>query len=249
VVNETESGEEKDIRGQAERAQVTALWDWIWSLVRDSLEGSVLEAGCGRAVLAERIADQNHRYLGVDRSSKMINLSTNRFSSHPGVSFRTLDITSEAYRETLGQAKIDTVLSLNTIEHLEDDGRFVQLTAEGLSPGGRFVILTPALPSLYGVADRAAGHVRRYSPQKLRSLVETAGFQVTTIRYMNMFGLLPLLWRNFVSGNKTGYFENQSPACLALHNWIIPYLQTLEGWISPPCGTSLLLMARREDES
>lgn len=244
-MNNTDSTEEKDIRGQVEREQVTALWDWIWSLVKGSLEGAVLEAGCGRAVLAERIVDQNHRYLGVDRSSKLIERSVDRFSDRPDISFRTLDITTEAYKERLLEAKIDTVLTLNTMEHLKEDERFVQLTAEGLPRQGSFIILTPAMPSLFGKTDRAAGHVRRYSPDMLRSLLEAAGFQVSSLCYMNMLGLVPLIWRNFVSRSEMGYFESQSAVSLAFHNRIIPFLRTMEQYLPPPFGTSLLVKARR----
>jgi hypothetical protein len=58
-----------------------------------------------------------------------------------------------------------------------------------LQPGGRLILLVPALPSIYGTLDRALGHFRRYTPAELRHKYAEAGFRMRHLEYFNLAGI------------------------------------------------------------
>jgi hypothetical protein len=75
------------------------------------------------------------------------------------------------------------------MEHVDDDAGSLVAIRELLSPGGRLVLLVPALPALYGTIDRALGHHRRYTRKNLSALIARTGFRVAHIEYFNLAGV------------------------------------------------------------
>lgn len=56
----------------------------------------------------------------------------------------------------------DTVVMINVLEHIQDDQDTVRAVYRSRSPGGTFVVYSPALPWLYSPHDKSVGHYRRY---------------------------------------------------------------------------------------
>lgn len=73
----------------------------------------------------------------------------------------------------------DLVLALDVVEHVEDDGAFVDRLAGWLRPNGHLIVTVPAHQSLFGPHDVALGHFRRYSRSGLVDLLEGHGLDVT----------------------------------------------------------------------
>ena len=67
---------------------------------------------------------------------------------------------------------VDLILLLDVIEHIADDGKFIQkLLKSGLvGLQTKLVITVPAYGSLFCSHDQFLGHFRRYSPSELKSL-------------------------------------------------------------------------------
>lgn len=49
---------------------------------------------------------------------------------------------------------------INVLEHIQHDQESVRAIYHSLSPGGTFVVYSPALPWLYSPHDKAVGHWR-----------------------------------------------------------------------------------------
>jgi hypothetical protein len=66
------------------------------------------------------------------------------------------------------------------LEHLDEEGerRYFERTLEELAPDGLGILLVPASPEHWGIEDEVAGHLRRYTRESLRRVVEAAGFRV-----------------------------------------------------------------------
>lgn len=79
----------------------------------------------------------------------------------------------------------DTVLAMEVLEHIEDDGGALRDWAGWLRQDGRLVLSVPAHPRLWNASDVWAGHFRRYTRDGLRRVVEAAGFQV---EHMECYG-------------------------------------------------------------
>ena len=142
-----------------------------------------------------------------------------------------------ASRDELRRERLDTVVCLNVLEHIEQDFSTVQDFASVLESGGKLVLLVPAMPSLYGSLDVHLNHFRRYDRQGLRDLVTRAGFDVQALRYLNRPGVLGW-WLNSRVLKRRVLPRGQ----LAAFKWIQPLLR-LEANSNPSFGMSLLVLA------
>ncbi len=62
------------------------------------------------------------------------------------------------------------------LEHLDDPALFLKNTSEYLAPGCLLIVTVPGGPQ--SEFDKHIGHRQHFTPAKLRSLLETAGFEV-----------------------------------------------------------------------
>ena len=107
-----------------------------------------------------------------------------------------------------------------------------------LRPGGRLVLLVPALPALYGTLDIALHHFRRYDKAGLAKLVTDSGFDVKEIRFLNRPGVFGW-WLNSRVLRRTVLPKGQ----LSAFKWLMPFLKREE--TNPPSfGMSLLVLGR-----
>lgn len=86
--------------------------------------------------------------------------------------------------------RLDTVVALNVVEHIEDDVGALRTIAGLLAPGGRAVILVPALRAIFGSLDEELGHFRRYSRASLAAAFSAAGLQLERMFWYNRVGVL-----------------------------------------------------------
>src|SRR5262249_15476603 len=112
-----------------------------------------------------------------------------RFADRPAVRIDQLRLPDPTARARFGDERIDTIVALNVVEHIEDDVGALATMREILAPNGRMVILGPARQSIYGEMDKALGHFRRYSKRTLADCFRRAGFRVEKLAWFNRFGV------------------------------------------------------------
>ena len=77
------------------------------------------------------------------------------------------------------EGRYDCVLMLDVLEHVEDDrGSLRDTVSSFLAPGGWLLASVPAGEMLFSRHDELLGHKRRYSPARLRAMVEDAGLAI-----------------------------------------------------------------------
>jgi SAM-dependent methyltransferase len=97
--------------------------------------------------------------------------------------------------------RYDLMMMMDVLEHIEDEVSFLQAVADHLKPGGYLIIGVPMRPHLYSRYDYVVGHVRRYSPQRLRSVAERAGFVVRqTVQWGHAYIPILMLRQQLVQG-------------------------------------------------
>jgi len=134
----------------------------------------------------------------------------------------------------------DTIICLNILEHLKNDRRAAEHMASLLNPGGRLIILVPALKILYGSMDVSFEHFRRYNKNDLKFLIRDQNLEILKLSYMNFLGLLGwffngrLLKKKELPARQTKLFDK-----------LVPWLSATEKLIRPPLGQSLILVARK----
>ena len=106
---------------------------------------------------------------------------------------------------------------------------------------GKIILQVPAFPFLYGSIDKAVGHYRRYNRRDLITQVENMGFRIKICKYFNIFGILG--W--FFNG-KIIQRPYLSLSLLSMFNFLLPLFKSIEKWLGPPFGLSLLIVAEKE---
>jgi SAM-dependent methyltransferase len=142
---------------------------------------------------------------------------------------------------TLAPGSFDVAVMVNVLEHVEDDVALLRTLHALLRPGGTLVLFVPALSWLYGSLDRLVGHKRRYSRATLGSVVRRADFEVETLRYFDVLGVVP--W--FIAGRvlRQGAFDARAAG---LYDRVaVPLGVVVERHLSPPLGKNVVCTSRR----
>ena len=146
---------------------------------------------------------------------------------------------SAAELDEVRRLRVDTVVCLNVLEHIEQDTATLADLFEVLAPGGRLILIVPALARLYGSLDEHLRHFRRYEKVELESKIRDAGFVLEECRFLNRPGILG--W--YVNG-KLLRRRVLPRGQLAAFKLLMPLLKREEA--NPPSiGMSLLAIARK----
>ncbi len=139
--------------------------------------------------------------------------------------------------------RFDTILYLDVLEHIEDDRGEVARAAALLAPGGRLIVLGPALPFVYSSFDAAIGHHRRYTRTMLESIRADRLHRLAAF-YMDAPGLLLSL------GNRLLLRRNMPrPAQIAFWDRVVvPAARLLDPVVGRSFGRSVVVIWQRTDE-
>ena len=212
---------------------------WLHDRFEAWLGSRVLEVGSGVGNQTRFFADRE-RVVASDIEPHYVLELLNRFEKQGNVrvaSFR-FPLTEED-RADLERERIDTIVCLNVLEHIEDDAGTLTDFLRVLQQGGHLALLVPALPALYGTLDENLRHYRRYEKGALATLVARAGFAVESVRYLNRPGVLGW-WLNSRLLRRRVLPRRQ----LCAFKWVMPLLRAEEN-TEPSFGMSLLVLARK----
>jgi SAM-dependent methyltransferase len=172
-----------------------------FDVVRRSLEEEhhepkrILEIGCGEGAFASRLA-QWGEYVGLEPDVRSFSVARERLARLGRGEVRNVDFENFA-----ADANFDLVCAFEVIEHLVDDRAALTEWSTLLAPGGFLLVSTPADPDRYNAYDQYVGHIRRYKPEGLQDVLESAGLsQVRVVRYgFPLYNLLELAYGGLAS--------------------------------------------------
>jgi SAM-dependent methyltransferase len=202
---------------------------WILDLIRPHLGEQVLEVGFGYGQYTREMARSVRRLVAIDLDPECLSIQ-NTLPGH--VELRVADLSKDDFAERVGESCHDQAVCLNVLEHIEDDVAAVGRLRRALRRGGTLLLLVPAHPGLYGPMDRLAGHFRRYTRRMLRPRLESAGFRVRALRYINPLGGLGW-WVNARFGHPNGLSD---PKINRQILWFDRYVQPLSRRLSNLTG-------------
>lgn len=113
----------------------------VFTEIRTSIRGEVLELGCGRGEFAVWLASAipNIRVTGVDFSTSAIAMAQRRIRSREN---RVRFITSDVQQLALADNAFDWVVSCECLEHLPEPQQMANEMFRVLKPRGRFCLTT-----------------------------------------------------------------------------------------------------------
>lgn len=191
----------------------------------------VLEIGSGIGNLSAFLLDRERLVL-TDTREEYLQRLRRRFGGRANVSVARILLPDDL--AALGTQRFDAIICLNVLEHIEDDHGSLVAMRNLLAPGGRLVLLVPALPVIYGEMDRALGHIRRYTRAGLRDRFHGAGYRLAHMEYFNLAGIPGWWWTGRVLGRRT---IPSGP--LKLYDVLVPLFR-LERFLPWRVGQSLI---------
>lgn len=118
-------------------------YDLLADAVREHLPpgGTILDVGCGSALVAERTADLEGRYVGLDFGGHHIEFAAKKLRDHGG-RLRCSFVRADGEHLPIADASVDLLVMSEVIEHLLRPELAVWEVARVLKPGGVFVMTT-----------------------------------------------------------------------------------------------------------
>ena len=133
--------------------------------------GTVLEAGCGEGYGAALLADVAGPVIALDYDPTAI--------AHVGARYpRPMAVRANLVALPVGDGRADTVVSLQVIEHLWEQERFLRECRRVLRPGGALLLSTPNRITFSPGRNSPVNpfHTRELSAAELAGLLAEAGF-------------------------------------------------------------------------
>ena len=212
---------------------------WLVGLFERSVGSRVLEIGAGFGNMTRHMTGRE-LVVASDLDPVALEYLRGSFRDEPGVRIASYSFPlGEAERAELRSLAIDTVVCLNVLEHIEQDTATLSDLFALLSPGGRLILIVPALRKLYGSLDEHLHHFRRYEKAELEEKIRAAGFELEDVRFLNRPGILGW-WVNGRLLRRRVLPSSQ----LAAFKLLLPILKREEAH-PPSVGMSLLAIARK----
>jgi SAM-dependent methyltransferase len=211
---------------------------WLYDEFEPYVGRRIVEIGCGLGNLIHHLVN-NELVVGIEPSQKIVNEVSGMFANYDNVLIKQQSITDPEVL-ALAKLRLDTAISLNVFEHIEQDDLAFHNTWQLLQPGGKFILIVPAHQQLYGTMDRSIGHYRRYTKAMLDNKMKKAGFRLLKQKYINILGAVG--W--WVNGR---LLRRPIPPSgqLRLLNTVLPALKAVENRFDSPLGISVLTIAEK----
>ena len=162
---------------------------WLVSRFEHAVGRRVLEIGAGFGNITKHLKGRElviasdldpvalEHLKGTFRDDRAVRVDSYRFP---------LDASALA---EIRASRIDTIVCLNVLEHIEDDRATLADMYSLLAPGGRLVLLVPAFQRLFSSLDVHLRHFRRYEKDDLEEKIREAGFTLDDLRFANRPGI------------------------------------------------------------
>lgn len=136
------------------------------------VQGRVLDIACGTGYGCHMVAKERKRevthIVGVDNDEQTIRYANIEYN-HQKVTYQVGNAMDPHLPEELGV--FDTILSFETIEHVEDDQMFMDNLYRMLKPGGTLVLSSP-FGRGRGKPTSEPFHVHQLTPEEFEELFE-----------------------------------------------------------------------------
>jgi SAM-dependent methyltransferase len=202
----------------------------------------ILDAGCGSGRFMVELARLG-TVTGVELSQTSVALARERGLGEV--------IAGSVLEMPFADDSFDLAVSLDVIEHLEDDLAALRELRRTIAPGGALLVTVPAYQWLWSGHDEINHHHRRYTRRSLQHVAEQAGWKQARTTYFNSLLLPVAILLRVLDRFNTKTTESSldlwvPPAPL---NWLLERPLTLESTLIArggriPAGLSLLAVFR-----
>lgn len=210
--------------------------------VRKTKHDRILDVGCGTGLLVKKMGKLGLAQ-GIDSSIQAVTLGKQR-----GIKIIKGSITKLPYRT----ASFDIVTCIDVLCHrsISNDRLALRELRRVLKPSGVLVLRVPAHSFLYSNHDAFVMTKKRYRTAELKHMLQSTGFSVEYITYMNALLFIPSLIKALIEK----VLRRQSTSTIShVPLWINklmislhePELQALKYQLQIPIGIEVLTICRK----
>lgn len=218
-------------------SKATRFNRWMADTIAPWVGNRVLEIGAGMGNLSLQFLPRD-LYIASDIDALHLDFLRHTFDYDKRIVVDEINLEDEKtfapHRE-----QVDTVICLNVVEHVEQDGLALQNMFSVLSPGGHALVLVPQGQWLFGSLDEVLGHYRRYTPDQLADIAKKAGFEVVKLISFNRIGV-PGWYLNAKMMKKTSFSKVQ----LKIYDSLVWLWRIIDRFL-PWHGLSVIIVARK----
>lgn len=218
--------------------------NWMYKEIFPALKGDILEIGSGLGTYSEKIIQNISPTSNItltDISPSYLEKLARKFSSPKNVLVSRLDLNCKEDYDKTGYEKFDSIVALNVLEHVENDGLALQQLYKMLKSDGILVLLVPCHKFLYNRIDKNVGHFRRYTKKELEFKISKTPFVVKRTFYFNMLGIVG--W--YLNGTLAKNGQISSPA-FKVFDCFVPLSQYIERLLDRKIGLSIICYLKKE---
>jgi ubiquinone/menaquinone biosynthesis C-methylase UbiE len=211
---------------------------WMYSTIQKHLGTRIAELGSGRGNLS-KLLKEGANVLVTDNRAEYLDELRERWGHLKNVRVAHLDLLNAEDYNVLKDFKVDTVVCLNVLEHIEDDCAVLRRLNQVLPVGCKVVFLVPFNPKLYSRFDQEIGHFRRYSKCELEEKMRAVGLNVECQYYFNKAGVIAWWVGNTLFGQRS-----ITAWQLKVYNLLTPLFRVLD-YCLPMQGLSTVVVASK----
>lgn len=221
----------------------TVNWiSYLANQVKPFIRGDVLEVGSG--MCAKTLT------LYGPWCSKWVCLEPDRDLARRGQeSLRAngleslVEIRVKTIADVSSYEKFDSIIYIDVLEHILDDGGELQRAAGLLRPEGTMIIVAPAHSFFFSPFDAAVGHYRRYNGKSLRKIMPEPLIEVR-VAYLDSLGMLASLANRVL-------LRRSMPTAGLLRLWdtlLVRLSRFVDFFVAYTCGKTILAVWRRPSD-
>jgi SAM-dependent methyltransferase len=208
-----------------------------------------LDMRCLTGSVTVPLAEKGIRVVGLDGYEGAV-ATTNERLAEKGLApaariWQLRDLVS-----IVGPDRFDTVVCLDVLNHADSDDDCVAEIVQVVKPGGRVIFSAPAFPALLRKRDRSLGHLRRYTRQGLRSLLEKHGLVIDRLRFWNFTALPVYAFLEAGVGTRVSddfRFGSWGWLKRAPNRFLLSWYRTVENNVPFPLGLTHFVITHRPE--
>jgi len=207
---------------------------------------NIMDAGCGQGVftfeLAKKFPDIKITGIDIDKNALEINKDIAQINELTNCNFEYQDITKMEVKD-----RFDLIITVDNLEHIEDDVDALKRFYRALVPGGEIIIHVPGyyrrwLFFGWSVNFDVEGHYRPgYTIEEIEKKVKDADFQIITSYYT--YG-----WLETITNNISYWITGARMKNKYLYSFIFPFLLFVSYFgknSKPKKGAGVLIKAKK----
>lgn len=140
-----------------------------------------------------------------------------------------------------GDRKFESVLFIDSLEHIENDRKVLEDAASLLKPNGKIIIIAPAHNFIYSEFDKKIGHFRRYNKKIIRGIIPDSMREIS-FKYIDSVGLFLNLANKYL-------LKSSNPKLNQILFWdrcIVPISKLVDRMLNYHFGKNLVCVLKKE---